>query len=210
MIRYGRLGFLSVDIITKIIFKSFGFGWIRRTQKIKSCRGEIILKIIVIGSPGAGKSTFARRLRKATGLPLYYLDLLWHKPDQTNITREEFDARLDEIVKRDKWIIDGNYLRTLEIRLRECDTVFLMDYPLEVCLLGAESRIGKKREDLPWIETEFDEEFKRWIIDFSKDQLPVIYELLMKIQKNKEIVVFKSRKEADDYLKTVKPTNFNT
>ena len=85
-----------------------------------------------------------------------------------------------------------------------------MDYPLEVCLLGAESRIGKKREDLPWIETEFDEEFKRWIIDFSKDQLPVIYELLMKIQKNKEIVVFKSRKEADDYLKTVKPTNFNT
>ena len=76
--------------------------------------------------------------------------------------------------------------------------------------MGAESRIGKKREDLPWIETEFDEEFKRWIIDFSKDQLPVIYELLMKIQKNKEIVVFKSRKEADDYLKTVKPTNFNT
>ena len=169
-----------------------------------------MLKIIVIGSPGAGKSTFARRLRKATGLPLYYLDLLWHKPDQTNITREEFDARLDEIVKRDKWIIDGNYLRTLEIRLRECDTVFLMDYPLEVCLLGAESRIGKKREDLPWIETDFDEEFKRWIIDFSKDQLPVIYELLMKIQKNEEIVVFKSRKEADDYLKTVKPTNFNT
>ncbi len=169
-----------------------------------------MLKIIVIGSPGAGKSTFARRLRKVTGLPLYYLDLLWHKPDQTNITREEFDARLDEIVKRDKWIIDGNYLRTLEIRLRECDTVFLMDYPLEVCLLGAESRIGKKREDLPWIETEFDEEFKRWIIDFSKDQLPVIYELLMKIQKNKEIVVFKSRKEADDYLKTVKLTNFNT
>lgn len=169
-----------------------------------------MLKIIVIGSPGAGKSTFARRLRKVTGLPLYYLDLLWHKPDQTNITREEFDARLDEIVKRDKWIIDGNYLRTLEIRLRECDTVFLMDYPLEVCLLGAESRIGKKREDLPWIETEFDEEFKRWIIDFSKDQLPVIYELLMKIQKNKEIVVFKSRKEADDYLKTVKPANFNT
>ena len=74
--------------------------------------------------------------------------------------------------------------------MRECDTVFLMDYTLEVCLLGAESRIGKKREDLPWIETEFDEEFKRWIIDFSKDQLPVIYELLMKIQKNKEIDIY--------------------
>ncbi|MCD8163879.1 MAG: hypothetical protein LUE09_10760 [Synergistaceae bacterium] len=137
------------------------------------------------------------------------MDLLWHKPDKTNISIEEFDTRLNEIVKRDQWIIDGNYLRTLETRLRECDTVFLLDYPLEVCLLSAKSRIGKKREDLPWIETEFDEEFKRWIIDFSKDQLPVIYELLMKIQKNKEIVVFKSRKEADDYLKTVEPTDFN-
>lgn len=168
-----------------------------------------MLKIIVIGSHGAGKSTFARKLREATGLPLYYLDLLWHKPDKTNISIEEFDTRLNEIVKRDQWIIDGNYLRTLETRLRECDTVFLLDYPLEVCLLSAKSRIGKKREDLPWIETEFDEEFKRWIIDFSKDQLPVIYELLMKIQKNKEIVVFKSRKEADDYLKTVEPTDFN-
>ncbi|MGN0513297.1 MAG: adenylate kinase, partial [Lachnospiraceae bacterium] len=141
-----------------------------------------MLKIIVIGCPGAGKSTFARKLRDVTGLPLYYLDMLWHKPDQTNISREEFDIRLNEIVKSDRWIIDGNYLRTLEMRLNECDTVFFMDYPLKICLEGAASRIGKKREDLPWIETEFDEEFRQWITDFSKDQLPQIYELLEKYQ----------------------------
>ncbi len=50
-------------------------------------------KIIVIGSPGAGKSTFARKLRDKTGLPLHYLDMIWHRPDKTNITHEEFDAR---------------------------------------------------------------------------------------------------------------------
>ena len=88
-----------------------------------------MLKIMIIGSPGAGKSTFSRKLRDITGLPLYYLDTLWHKPDQTNISKEEFDARLNEIIKKDKWIIDGNYQRTLETRLRECDTVFLLDYP---------------------------------------------------------------------------------
>ena len=157
-------------------------------------------KIIVVGSPGAGKSTFARRLRDATGLPLYYLDMLWHKPDKTNISREEFDARLNRIVQKDEWIIDGNYQRTLETRLKICDTVFLLDYPLEDCLLGAESRIGKKREDMPWIETEFDEEFKQWIMDFSKDQLPQIYGLLEKYKKNREIVVFKSREESEIYL----------
>ena len=160
-----------------------------------------MLKAIVIGSPGAGKSTFARRLRNLTGLPLYYLDMLWHKPDQTNITREEFDTLSNDIIKKDSWIIDGNYQRTLAERLKACDTVFLMDYPLETCLSGAESRIGKKREDMPWVESEFDEEFKQWIIDFPDKQLPQIYELLNKYRKEKEIIIFKSRKEADDYLR---------
>lgn len=162
-----------------------------------------MLKAIIIGSPGAGKSTFARKLRDMTNLPLYYLDMLWHKPDRTNISREEFDKGLNEILKKNSYIIDGNYLRTLEIRLKECDTVFLLDFPLEVCLSGAKSRIGKEREDLPWIESEFDEEFRQWIMDFSKDQLPQIYELLEKYQGDKNIIIFKSRKEADDYLETL-------
>ena len=103
-----------------------------------------MLKVIVIGCPGAGKSTFARKLRDVTGLPLYYLDMLWHKPDQTNISREEFDIRLYEMVKTD-----------------------------------------------------------RWIIDFSKDQLPQIYELLEKYQDGRNINIFKSREEADDYIENV-------
>ena len=109
-------------------------------------------KVMVIGCPGAGKSTFARKLQELTGLPLYYLDMIWHKPDRTNISREEFDQRIREIVSQDAWIIDGNYNRTLELRMRECDTVFFLDYPLEVCLEGAASRIGKERVDIPWKE----------------------------------------------------------
>lgn len=159
-----------------------------------------MLKVIVIGCPGAGKSTFARKLSDKTGLPLHYLDMLWHKPDRTNISREAFDTQLSKIIQTDTWIIDGNYQRTLEARLKECDTVFLLDLPLEACLLGAESRIGKKREDLPWIETAFDEEFRQWIIDFPKTQLPEIYELLTKYKNNKNMIIFRSRKEADDYL----------
>ncbi len=111
-------------------------------------------KVIVIGCPGAGKSTFARRLREKTGLPLYYLDMLWHKPDRTNMSQEEFDTRLQEILKQERWIVDGNYLRTLEMRLQACDTVFFLDYPLELCLEGARARIGTVREDLPWQEAE--------------------------------------------------------
>lgn len=157
-------------------------------------------KIIVIGSPGAGKSTFSRKLRDASGIPLYYLDMLWHKPDKTNITTEEFDEKLSGILKKESWIIDGNYQRTLGLRLKECDTVFFFDIPPELCLSGALSRIGTKRDEMPWLETELDEEFKQAIIDFPKTKVPQIYELLEKYREGKEIVVFKSREDADGYL----------
>ena len=109
-------------------------------------------RVLIIGCPGAGKSTFARRLRDCVGLPLHYLDQLWHRPDGSTRSRPEFDARLAEILCQDRWIIDGNYLRTLERRLERCDTVFLLDYPLEVCLAGAAARIGLPREGIPWFE----------------------------------------------------------
>jgi len=160
-------------------------------------------RVIVIGSPGAGKSTFARQLRDRTGIPLVHLDMIWHQPDRTTITREAFDRKLSDILKTDSWIIDGNYGRTLELRLRSCDTVFLLDYPLEVCLASVAARIGKQREDLPWTEEEFDEEFRQWIIDFPSSELPRIYKLLNRYGAEKEIHIFKTREEAVQYLNRI-------
>lgn len=157
-------------------------------------------KVIIIGCPGSGKTTFAEKLNKCTGLPLYYLDTIWHKPDKTHIPREEFDDRITKIFATNQWIIDGNYKRTIEMRLKECDTVFLFDLPTEVCLQGANERIGKGRYEMPWIETELDPEFKRLIEDFPNDTIPYICELIDKYKEEKEIIIFKSRKEADEYI----------
>ena len=74
--------------------------------------------------------------------------------------------------------------------------------------MGVKSRIGEKREDMPWVETEFDEEFKRWIIDFPKAQLPYVYELLEKYREEKTIVAFKSRKESEAYLSKLRHKQF--
>ncbi len=156
-------------------------------------------KIIVIGCPGSGKTTFSERLRDKTGLPLFYLDAIWHKPDRTHISREDFDARLSEILSLDSWIIDGNYSRTIERRIMACDTVFFFDLPTRLCLDGAISRLGKGGYDMPWIDTDLDPNLKREIEEFPVKNLPFIYELLEK-HSDKNIVIFKSRQQADAFL----------
>ena len=157
-------------------------------------------KVIVIGCPGSGKTTFAEKLNKRTGLPLFHLDAIWHKPDRTHISREEYDERLAEILELEEWIIDGNYSRTLEVRMQACDTIFLFDLPTEVCIQGATDRLGKARYDVPWIDTELDPKFKKEIEEFPEKTLPRIYELLEKYKENRQVVIFKSRMQADEYL----------
>ena len=157
-------------------------------------------KVIVIGCPGAGKSTFSRKLSEKTGLPLYYLDMIWHLPDRTTLSRDEFAARLEEIMAGEEWILDGNYLHTMPLRLRHCDTVFLFDLPLYECISGAESRVGKEREDMPWIEETLDKEFRQWIVDFPANQLPVIQNLLSGYGDALNVIVFRSREDADAFL----------
>ena len=161
-------------------------------------------KVIIIGCPGSGKTTFAEKLNKCTGLPLYYLDAIWHKPDKTHISRDMFDERISEIFNTSEWIIDGNYSRTIDTRLKQCDTVFLFDLPTEICLQGATERLGKGRYDLPWIEKELDSEFANAIKEFSEKSLPKIYELIEKYKDEKTIIIFKSRDEADNYINEIR------
>ena len=157
-------------------------------------------KAIVIGCPGSGKTTFAEKLSRVSGLPLYYLDTIWHKPDRTHISREDFDRRLLEIFAEAAWIIDGNYSRTLETRLAACDTVFLFDLPAEVCLQGATERLGKGRYDMPWIDTVLDPHLKAEIEAFPEKNLPTIYTLLEKYGQGRQVVIFRTRQQADAWL----------
>ena len=159
----------------------------------------------MIGSPGSGKSTFSRKLRDKTGLPLYYLDMIFHKPDRTTVSRKEFNEKLAHILALEEWIIDGNYQRTIPWRLMHCTEVFFFDLPVEQCLKGVEARTGQVREDMPWIEMEVAPEFKQYILDFQKDQVPKIYELIEKYKKTREITIFHSRREADDWIEDQYP-----
>ena len=137
-------------------------------------------KIIVIGCPGSGKSTFCRRLHELTGIPLYHLDMLYFNADRTIVEREVFMERLNGVLERDSWIIDGNYLRTMQLRMGKCDAVFFLDYPADVCEQGILARRGKPRSDMPWTEMpqETDEELLQRVRNFQTESRPRIMELL--------------------------------
>ena len=156
-------------------------------------------KVIVIGCPGSGKSTVSRALHNKTGIPLYHLDMMYWNADKTTVEKSVFLERLSVVLEKDEWIIDGNYGSTMELRMVACDTVIFLDYPLEVCLDGIKERRGKPRSDMPWIETEEDAEFIEFIKNYNEQQKPKVLELLGKYS-DKNIVIFKSREQADAFL----------
>ena len=159
-------------------------------------------KVIVIGCPGSGKSTFSQKLQEKTGLPLYHLDMLFWNPDRTTVSREIFMRRLLPVLDEPRWIIDGNYQSTMELRLQKCDTVIFLDYSTELCIQGIRERQGKPRKDLPWVEQEESEEFLAFIRKFSQDNRPEIMDLLQKFS-HKNIMIFHNRDEASLFLSQI-------
>ena len=160
-------------------------------------------RVIVIGSPGSGKSRFSRALHQATGLPLVHLDLLYWNADQTVVPRSVFLERLQEALSQDAWIIDGNYASTMEMRLQNADTVFWLDYSTEVCLAGLRERRGKPRPDMPWVESadgEGDAEFWEYVKHFRETNRPATLALLARYPE-KNVIIFQDRQETDAFLK---------
>ncbi len=158
-------------------------------------------RIMVIGCPGSGKSTFSRELHKITGIPLFHLDMMNWNSDRTTVDKSVFLERLSNTIQKNEWIIDGNYGSTIELRLQACDTVIFLDYPLEICLSGIKDRKGKVRSDMPWVETddEEDSEFIEFIKNYNSQSRPKVMELLDKYF-YKDIFVFTNRNEAEEFL----------
>ncbi len=160
-------------------------------------------KVIVIGSPGAGKSTFAKELARKTELPLYHLDQIWWRENWTHISREEFDRIHTELLTHEEWIIDGDYNRTRAARIAACDTVFYLRYPRTVCFFSAMRRAlknrGKSRSDIAeGCVEQFDREFRRYIWNFDKTRGEDIRKELSAC--NADLHIFRSRKEAKKFL----------
>lgn len=165
-------------------------------------------RVIIIGCGGAGKSTLARALGEKTGLPVVHLDQIWWAPGNwQHLEKPEFDRRLYAEMEKKKWILDGNFNRTIEPRLERCDTVIYLDMNRLTCMKNWLGRViqnwGHARVDMVEGCSEwFDPEMARWIWKFNKVNRGRYYELLGNL-KGKEVIILKSRRQVRRFLESI-------
>src|SRR5262245_12135384 len=135
-------------------------------------------RVLVMGSSGSGKSTFARRLSAITGIPMLSLDALFWKPGWVGSDRAEFRARVAEATRQPRWIQDGNYTPAEgQLRRGSSDTVIWFDLPRATCMLGILTRIatsyGRVRPEMAeGCPEKIDLEFFRYVWTYREEQRP--------------------------------------
>lgn len=164
-------------------------------------------RIMIIGCGGSGKSALARQLGEKTGLPVVHLDKLFWNPGWVSVTREEFDRRHEAALEEDRWIIDGNFDRTMAHRIERCDTVIYLDYSRMACLLGVLKRIlttyGTVRPDMgEGCPERIDWEFLKWVWDFNKNKREKNYRLLSEVE-GVTVHIFRNRRQLRHFLETL-------
>lgn len=163
-------------------------------------------RIMIIGSGGSGKSTFARNLGEKTGLPVIHLDKEYWKPNWQETAKDEWHRKVEEFVERDSWIIDGNYGGTMDIRLNKADTVIFLDLPTVTCIYSIIKRriiyLNKTRPDMcDGCKEKMDLEFFLWVWNYKKRSRPKIIERLDSFKnENKNIIIFKTRKQVNRFI----------
>lgn len=162
-------------------------------------------RVLVIGPGGAGKSTLARALAQRTGLPLIHLDALYWCSGWTPTPNEEWDEQIAQLVARETWVLDGNYGRTLTVRLAACDTVVFLDLPRLVCIWRVFRRRlqfrGRGRADLtPDCPERLTWEFIRWIWTYRSRRRPEVLRHLAAVSHVKSVIVLRRARAVREYL----------
>ncbi|MET0402678.1 MAG: AAA family ATPase [Cystobacter sp.] len=172
-------------------------------------------RILLIGSPGSGKSVLAEQLSHRLGLPLVRMDDLYWREGWTRSPEGTFLAELEEAVRRERWIIDGHHQPSLGVRLDRADTIVLLDLPPAVCLfrvlvrglrrqLGATRDLPRRVRDEPrGRRGSLDLAFVRKVLSFRRVVRPGLLRTLEPLRTSKRILILRKRGSTHQLTETV-------
>ncbi len=160
-------------------------------------------RILVIGCPGSGKSTFSKKLAEKLNYPLLHLDRIFHIDNENHVTREELKSQIKKFINNsNEFIIDGNYSGTLPYRLEFADTVFYFNIDSRICLDNVMKRSEENlpRDDIaPGFDNSIiDPEFIEYVKDFDRLRKPVIEEILEDFEG--KVIQFYDYDEIENFL----------
>lgn len=164
-------------------------------------------RVIVIGSGGAGKSRLARELGEILGLPVIHLDAHYWRPGWKETPRDEWREKVAKLAAQPRWVMDGNYGGTMDMRLAACDTVIFLDLPRRTNLWRILKRrlqfAGRDRPDIaPGCPERFNGEFLSWIWSYPSRQRPKILEKVAALRADQRAIVLRSPREVREFLKS--------
>lgn len=164
-------------------------------------------RIIIIGCGGAGKSTLARQLGEKLNIPVVHLDKLWWNPGWIEKSQEEFDELHRQELSKEKWIMDGNFNRTMPERIARCDTIIYLDFSRMACIRGVVKRVlttyGTVRPDMgEGCPERIDFEFLKWVWNYNRDKRERNYRLLNEATLAQTIVL-KNRRMVTRFLRSL-------
>ncbi len=162
-------------------------------------------RVAIVGCSGSGKSTLARALAAKTGLPVHHLDALFWKPGWVETRPEDFHPVVEALARGDRWIIDGIYNRSMDVRFAAADTIVFLDLPRWRCLLDTLRRtlrhLGRVSPNMPAGCVErLDLSFILWIWKFRRTHRPGILEKIGRHSTGRRIVILRSRREIAGFL----------
>lgn len=164
-------------------------------------------RISIVGGSGSGKSTLADILSKKFNLPVIHLDSINFNSNWIEIDKTERDTIISKKASESKWIIDGNYNKTLKERFDRADLIIWLDYSTFAQLKGTFKRFiktfNKERPEIPGCKERINFEFLKYVITYNKKKRHIIEDYLKNVS-NDKILVFKKQKDLNEWLKTIK------
>lgn len=168
-------------------------------------------RVVIIGSSGSGKSTFARRLGDVTGLPVTHIDQLFWRPGWVQSVKAEYIASLSAVVAQERWIIEGVNASTLDLRLPRTDLLIWLERHRLACVWRVGKRVvsnlGKVRPDMaPGCPEKLpDLDFLTYIWTFGERIAPRIEEAIDRHGMRERTVRLTSDAAADRWLAGLQP-----